>query len=70
MIPKTNDFEQAGARWRSFDEARQNRFAMRVAGTYSGKRMDDKVKEIWMGYWRNADANLADLIQSYMDDIQ
>lgn len=43
MIPKTDDFEQGGKRWRSFDSDRQNRFAIRVAGTLSDPRMDENV---------------------------
>lgn len=32
VIPKENNFAQAGARWRSFDPERQQRFIGRVAG--------------------------------------
>lgn len=62
MIPKTNDFAQAGDRWRSFDSDRQHRFAERVAGTYTGPRMDRSVLTTWMGWWTQADSNLAALI--------
>lgn len=43
---------------------------MRVAGALSGPRMNKEVFDIWMSNWANADASLAKLIQSYINDIQ
>lgn len=69
MIEKENNFEQAGIRWRSFDEARQHRFAMRVAGTLSEPRVDREVLDIWIQNWTEADSDLAALIISYLNEI-
>lgn len=38
-IPKENNFAQAGARWRSFDPARQDRFINRIAGMLTAPRV-------------------------------
>lgn len=40
---------------------------MRVAGTLCEPRMDRTVIALWMGYWEEADSDLANLIQSYID---
>lgn len=38
VIPKENNFAQAGARWRSFNPDRQERFVVRVADMLSDPR--------------------------------
>ena len=38
-IAKENNFAQAGARWRSFDPARQDRFINRIAGMLTAPRV-------------------------------
>ncbi len=38
IIAKENNFVQAGARWRSFDAARQDRFIKRVTGMLADPR--------------------------------
>ena len=38
-IAKENNFAQAGARWRSFDPARQDRFISRIAGMLTAPRV-------------------------------
>lgn len=70
MINKTDDFEQPRARYQSFDEDRQNRFAMRLASTYSGDRMDQTVFQTWMRYWQTVDIGLYQKIIEYMDSMQ
>eukprot|EP00128_Syssomonas_multiformis_P012595 Colp12_sorted_trinity150504_noHs@28683 len=66
MIEKTNDFAQAGARYRSFDEARKERFAQRVAASLSSPRITEKILNIWLGFWQQADAELAARIQKHL----
>jgi catalase len=63
--PLFNDYVQAGNRWRSFDSARQQRFADRVALTLSGDRVTEELEEIWLGYWGNVDPNLAEMIEEF-----
>lgn len=38
-IAKENNFAQAGARWRSFDPARQDRFIKRIADMLTAPRV-------------------------------
>jgi len=68
-IPLTDDFNQAGDRWRSFDVDRQTRFAKRVAATLSAARVTADLRTIWYGYWTQADPNLSKLIQSMVHQI-
>jgi len=68
-IPLTDDFNQAGDRWRSFDVDRQTRFAKRVAATLSAARVTADLRTIWYGYWAQADPNLSKLIQSMVHQI-
>jgi len=55
IIPKTNDFEQPGIRFRSFDDARQNRFIARLIGTLQDPQLPIPVRSIVIGYWDNVD---------------
>jgi len=70
MIGITNDFEQPGQRFRSFDSDRQVRFAKRLAATYSGPRMNSKVLSIWLSNWQQADPNLAALIKKFLNQVR
>ena len=63
--PLFDDFVQAGDRWRSFDSARQQRFADRVALTLSGERITLELEQIWLGYWDNVDPALGAMIREY-----
>ena len=39
VIPKENNFQQPGVRYRSFDPARQDRFVARLSGMLSDPRV-------------------------------
>eukprot|EP00762_Andalucia_godoyi_P003049 ANDGO_04144.mRNA.1 Catalase isozyme 1 len=57
-IDKENNFAQAGARFRSFDEARKQRFVTRVSGLLNGPRVTVEIKRIWLHYWTQCDKDL------------
>lgn len=58
VIEKENNFAQAGARWRSFDPARRERFIDRLSGMLLDPRCTQEVRRVWVGYWKQADAEL------------
>mmetsp|Transcript_3164 Transcript_3164/g.6927 ORF Transcript_3164/g.6927 Transcript_3164/m.6927 type:complete len:493 (+) Transcript_3164:169-1647(+) len=62
VIPKENNFKQAGERWRSFDPARQERFVDRVASFLLDPRCTNEIRRIWVGYWSQCDSNLGQKI--------
>lgn len=66
VIAKENNFQQAGARWRSFDKARQDRFIGRVADALGEKRVSREVRQIWVGYWSQADPVLGQRIAAQL----
>jgi catalase len=49
---------QAGARWRSFDEARRQRFIGRVVEHLMEPRVTAEIRRIWVGYWSRCDPAL------------
>jgi len=61
---KENNFEQAGQRYRSFDSARRDRIALRIASALSDKRVTPKIVSTWLGYWNNTDQELAQKIKN------
>lgn len=63
-IVKTNDFIQAGERFRSFDPDRQERFANRMAGLLNHNRVARKIRSIWIGYLSQADGQLGKRVAS------
>jgi len=67
MIPKTDDFEQAGKRYRTWDSNRRDRFAQRVGATLSDKRVTDQIRSTWLGYWGQADSSLPAEISKYIN---
>mmetsp|Transcript_2711 Transcript_2711/g.8022 ORF Transcript_2711/g.8022 Transcript_2711/m.8022 type:complete len:493 (+) Transcript_2711:157-1635(+) len=58
IIAKENNFSQPGARWRSFDPARQDRFVGRLAGMLEDPQCTQEIRKIWVGYMTQCDANL------------
>ena len=62
VIAKENNFSQPGARFRSFDPARQERFVGRVVDMLSDARLTSEIRRIWVGYWSQADAALGSRI--------
>lgn len=57
-IPKENNFQQPGERWRSFDAARKERFVCRVVDALNEARVTKELKNIWVNYWTQCDRNL------------
>jgi catalase len=59
VIAKENNFAQPGARFRSWDSARQERFITRIAeGLLLDPRTTQEIRRIWVGYLSQCDANL------------
>jgi catalase len=58
VIPKENNFKQAGERFRSFDPARQERFVGQLLGWLLHPKCTTELRRIWVGYWSQADKNL------------
>ncbi|GFR42897.1 hypothetical protein Agub_g3891 [Astrephomene gubernaculifera] len=58
VIAKENNFAQAGARWRSFDPARQERFVCQAYDFLADARCTQEIRRIWVGYWSQADPQL------------
>lgn len=57
-LTKQNNFGQAGERWRSFDDARKERFVQRVVETLNAPRVTKQLKATWIEYWTKCDADL------------
>lgn len=58
VIPKENNFQQPGERYRSFDPARQARFVARIAGMLLHEKCTPEIRRVWVGYMTQADADL------------
>jgi len=61
-----DDFNQAGDRYRTFDEARRDRFAMRLGMTLSEPGVTPTILNAWMDIWFKVDAELPDRIDEWM----
>ncbi|CAG9462382.1 unnamed protein product [Pedinophyceae sp. YPF-701] len=57
-LPKENNFQQPGERFRSWDRARQERFIGRFCEWACDPRTPAAVREIWVGYWTQCDRDL------------
>ncbi|CAK0787977.1 hypothetical protein CVIRNUC_011199 [Coccomyxa viridis] len=64
ILNKTDDFEQAGVRYRSFDAARQGRFVTRIAGLLADPMNTAGITSRWMSYLRQVDAGLANQVSN------
>lgn len=64
VIPKENNFQQAGERFRSFDPARQDRFIKRIVELLSDPRVTQEVRSVWFSYWMQCDRTLGQRIAS------
>lgn len=64
VIPKENNFQQPGERYRSFDDARKKRFIATMTGPdlLGHPRTPVQVRKIWIGYLAQADAQLGEAI--------
>lgn len=58
MIPKENNFQQPGHRFRSWDPARQDRFIKRITEMLTAPRVTQEVRRVWLGYLAQCDATL------------
>jgi catalase len=58
MIPKENNFQQPGERFRSWDPARQDRFIKRITEMLTAPRVTQEVRRVWLGYLGQCDATL------------
>jgi len=58
VIPLENNFAQPGARFRSFDPARQERFIGRLLDILGDARTTPEIRRIWVGYLSQCDAGL------------
>jgi len=54
-IPKTDDFKQAGDRYRSFDAARKQRFIARLITTLQDPQITNGILTTMITYWTNVD---------------
>lgn len=68
--PIISDFKQAGDRFKTFDAARQERFAVRLAVALSGERIPKSVLETWLYNWEQVDKNLAEKIKDTMNKLK
>ncbi|BDA45347.1 Catalase isozyme C [Coccomyxa sp. Obi] len=64
IINNTDDFSQAGARFRSFDSARKARFVQRVSGLLSAPSVTNGITSRWMSYLQQMDSNLASQVSN------
>ncbi|KAG1673753.1 hypothetical protein FOA52_002322 [Chlamydomonas sp. UWO 241] len=69
MIEKENNFAQAGARWRSFDPARRDRFVVRVVEFLSDPRLTGEIRRIWVGYWSQCDQMLGQKVAAKLQGM-
>lgn len=58
IIAKENNFAQPGARYRTWDPARQERFVQRMADMLLDPRCTKEVRRVWLGYWSQCDVQL------------
>ncbi|KAK9867389.1 hypothetical protein WJX84_006506 [Apatococcus fuscideae] len=58
MIEKENNFAQPGARYRSWDSARQQRFINRIAEVIGDARATQEIRRVWISYLSQADRSL------------
>eukprot|EP00887_Chlorella_sp_A99_P007959 scaffold12.g7959.t1 len=58
VIPKENNFQQPGERFRSWDPARQQRFINRVADMLLDPRCTQEIRRVWLGYLTQSDKGL------------
>ena len=69
VIPKENNFAQPGARFRSFDPARQARFIDRLCGIVGDPRATPEIRRVWVGYLTQADASLGKRVAAQLQSM-
>jgi len=58
VIPKENNFKQAGDRFRSWSREEQQRFIERTAGWLNHPRASSEIRRVWLNYWAQVDSSL------------
>jgi catalase len=61
-IPNENNFQQAGERFMSWDEGRQQRFVERVADALNEPGVTKRIRTTWLGYWSQSNQSLGSRI--------
>lgn len=70
VIPKENNFAQPGARYRSWDAARRDRFvATLVANVLGHPRCTREIRRIWVGYLTQCDKELGRKLAQALADM-
>jgi len=69
-IDDNDDFMQPSARYNSWDPARQQRFAMRIASSLSGQGFPTFLQNIWLEYWYKVSPQLYNAIKGYLQSLQ
>ncbi|CAD7703126.1 unnamed protein product [Ostreobium quekettii] len=69
VIPKENNFDQAGELYRSWPADRQERFAERIAQNFLLQpRVTQRLQRIWVDYWTTVDESLGKSLISRLTD--
>eukprot|EP00252_Welwitschia_mirabilis_P020652 TRINITY_DN50_c0_g1_i1.p1 TRINITY_DN50_c0_g1~~TRINITY_DN50_c0_g1_i1.p1 ORF type:complete len:220 (+),score=-3.68 TRINITY_DN50_c0_g1_i1:1275-1934(+) len=58
VIPKENNFKQAGELFRSWDVDRQDRFIKRFADAVSDPKVSAEIRSVWLSFWTQCDRGL------------
>ncbi|KAK9865690.1 hypothetical protein WJX84_005180 [Apatococcus fuscideae] len=65
-IPKTNDFQQGGDRYRNLiakDEKRKERFIGHIVSWMTEPKCNEKIRNLWYSHWKNVDADLGKIVE-------
>jgi catalase len=68
-IPKENNFQQPGERFRSWDGARQDRFIARLCGIVGDARATPEIRRVWVGYLTQCDAGLGKRVAAKLQSM-
>jgi len=69
-ITKFNDYTQPALRYNSFDPARQDRFAMRIAATLTTEGLSPSLQATMLQRWYNVSDSLGDKIKQYINQYE
>lgn len=58
VIPKENNFKQAGERFRAWPREEQERFIKRMANSLNHPRLTPEIRRIWLNNWSQVDSSL------------
>ncbi|KAK9814659.1 hypothetical protein WJX72_009344 [[Myrmecia] bisecta] len=68
-IPKTNDFQQAGERWRQMDQGRRERFLKHIVSWMTEPKCNQRVRDVWVSYWSQCDEELGQIIAKRVQEM-